>query len=202
MRHLHHGQHRSAEEIVNIEQLAQAGGLGLDYVVRQHHREGLVAHQFHGAEHGVAQAQRLLLTHVGDVDHVGDAVDDGEQLFFAARFEQVFQLEADVEMIFDGGLAAAGHDDDVLDSGMHRFLDAVLNDGFVHDAAASPSAAPWWRGETGCRARRREKQLFALWLASFNSLVPESVIRKSANCFSSLPVLCIGTWENTQWHTL
>jgi hypothetical protein len=37
------------------------------------------------------------------------------QLFFAAHFQQVCQLETDVEMVLAGGFAATRHDDDVLD---------------------------------------------------------------------------------------
>ena len=81
----------------------------------------------------MAQTQRFLLPDVGDVDHVGDAAHDGQQVLLAARFQQVFQLEADVEMIFDGGLAAAGDDDDVLNAGMDRLFHAVLDDGLVDD---------------------------------------------------------------------
>src|SRR5437899_1071159 len=44
----------------------------------------------------------------------------------------IFQLEADVEMIFDGRLAAAGHDDDVLNARMEGLLDAVLDERLIH----------------------------------------------------------------------
>ena len=81
----------------------------------------------------MTQSERLLLAHVGDVDHVGDVAHDGQQVLLLARFQQVLQLEADIEVIFDGGLAPAGHDDDVLDAGVNRLLDAVLNDRLIHD---------------------------------------------------------------------
>ena len=44
----------------------------------------------------------------------------------------MLQLEADIEVIFDRGLAAAGDDDDVLDSGMNGFLDSVLDQRLIH----------------------------------------------------------------------
>ena len=47
--------------------------------------------------------------------------------------EEAFQLDVDVEMILDGVLASAGDDDDVLDAGLDRFLDAVLNDRLVDE---------------------------------------------------------------------
>src|SRR4051794_26613863 len=36
-------------------------------------------------------------------------------------------------MIFNGGFPAAGDDDDVLDSRLQRFFDAILNDRLVYD---------------------------------------------------------------------
>ena len=47
--------------------------------------------------------------------------------------EEVFQLEADVEMVFDGGFAAAGDHNNVGDAGMDGFFDAVLDDGLVDE---------------------------------------------------------------------
>ena len=99
----------------------------------KNHGERLVAHQFVRAQDGVSQAERFLLPHVGDVDHVGDGAHGGQQILLVAGFEQVLQLEADVEVIFDGGLAAAGDDDDVLDAGMNGFLDAVLDQRLVDE---------------------------------------------------------------------
>ena len=52
--------------------------------------------------------------------------------FLPLASSSVFQLEADVEMILNRGLAAAGHDDDVLDAGMNGFFHAVLDEGLVH----------------------------------------------------------------------
>src|ERR1039457_4792302 len=65
------------------------------------------------------------------IDHVGDVAHDRKQILLAPRFKHVFQLEADVKMIFDGALAAAGDDNDVLNSGMQRLLDAILNERFI-----------------------------------------------------------------------
>ena len=52
--------------------------------------------------------------------------------FFPPRFEQMFQLKADVEMVFDGGLATAGDNNNILNPGMHGFFDAILDQRFVH----------------------------------------------------------------------
>ena len=124
--------HRRAEELVDVEQLAQARGFGVDHVVGEHHGERLISHQFHGPQHGVAQPQSFFLARVGHVDHVRNVTHDRKQIFLAARFEHVLQLEADVEMILDGALAAAGDDDDVLNPGMQGLLDAILDEGFIH----------------------------------------------------------------------
>ena len=107
------------------------GSFGIDHVVGQDDGEGLVADQFLGAEHGVAEAERLLLAHVADAGERGDAARDGEQLFFAAALEGGVQFEADVEVVFHGALAAAGDDDDVLDAGGDGLFNAVLDDGLV-----------------------------------------------------------------------
>jgi len=45
----------------------------------------------------------------------------------------VFEFKTDVEVVFNGGFAAAGHHDDVGDTGVDRFFDAVLNNGLVDE---------------------------------------------------------------------
>ncbi len=42
--------------------------------------------------------------------------------FVARRFEQIFEFEADVEVVFDRRLAASGDHDDVSDSGANSLL--------------------------------------------------------------------------------
>ena len=42
-----------------------------------------------------------------------------------------FEFVADVEMVFDGLLAASGDDEDLVATGGHGLFDAVLNDGLV-----------------------------------------------------------------------
>ncbi len=56
-----------------------------------------------------------------------------EQVGLAAIFEHAFEFVADVEMIFNGLLAAAGDDDDLVAAGCHRFFDAVLDDRLVDE---------------------------------------------------------------------
>ena len=51
----------------------------------------------------------------------------------AARLEERLELDRDVEVILDGVLAAAGDEDDVVDAGRDRLLDAVLDDRLVDE---------------------------------------------------------------------
>ena len=67
----------------------------------------------------MAQTERLLLPYVGDVDHVGDVANGLQQILLAFGLQRLLQLEADVEVILNGGFAAARNDDDVLNAGMN-----------------------------------------------------------------------------------
>ena len=94
--------------------------------------ERLVADQFARGEDGMAQAQRLFLAHIGDVNQVRNLADDLQQVGLAALLQHFLQFVADVEVVFDRRFAASGDDDDLIAAGSNRFLNAVLNDGFVH----------------------------------------------------------------------
>ena len=117
--------------IEDFDHLFEAGDLGVDDVIGEEHGEGFVADEFAGHEDGVAEAESFFLADVGDVDHVGDGAHDLEQVGFLALFEHAFEFVADVEMVFDGLLAAAGDDEDLVAAGGHGFFDAVLDDGLV-----------------------------------------------------------------------
>ena len=105
----------------------------VDDVVGEQHGEGFVADEFARHEHGVAEAERFFLANVGDVHHVGDVADDLEQVGLAALLEHFLEFVADVEVVFDGLLAASGDDDDLVAAGSHGLFDAVLNDRLVDD---------------------------------------------------------------------
>ena len=81
----------------------------------------------------MAEAQRLFLVDVGDVDHVRDFADHLQLAGLTAVLQIVLELEGDVEMVDDGTLVPASHDDDLVDASGDRFLDAVLDDGLVDD---------------------------------------------------------------------
>ena len=113
-----------------------------------------------------------------------------------ARLQQVLQFEADVEMVLDRGLAAPGHDDDVLNTGMERLLDAVLNDRLVDDRQhllglrlgggqkARPESCG---GEDGFANFSWHHLQFAAAVCSW----------QLTNCISPSAVLFMGAWEKT-----
>ena len=55
-----------------VDHLFQARRGCVDHIVGQNDREGLVADQVARHQHGVSQAKRLLLAHIGDVRHARD----------------------------------------------------------------------------------------------------------------------------------
>ena len=103
----------------------------VDNVVGQQHGEWLIADHFARHKHGMAQTERFLLADVAHVDHVGDLADDLEQIVLPALLEHLFQFIADVEVVFDGLLAAASDNQDLVAARCHGFFDPVLNDGLV-----------------------------------------------------------------------
>ena len=63
---------------------------------------------------------------------MADRLRDGQQLAFVAPGQHLFQLEALVKVVFDGGFAAAGDDDRLGEPGGGTLLHAVLNEGLIH----------------------------------------------------------------------
>ena len=102
-------------------------------IIREDHRERLVANQLLRHQDGVAEAQLLLLPHVGDLGEVADVADLAEALDLAALLEQVLQLVAEVEVILDRPLLAGRDDDHLLDARRHGLLDRVLDDRLVDE---------------------------------------------------------------------
>ena len=124
--------------------------------VAQDDREGLVADQLTGHEHRVAEAERFALTHVREVDQVRDLADLVEQFVLATRFQERLELNRTIEVIFDRVLATAGHQDDVVNAGRHRFLDAVLDDRFVDERQHLFRLRFRGRQKAGAKTRRWE----------------------------------------------
>ena len=105
----------------------------IDHVIRQDHRERLVADKLLGHQHCVAQAELLLLANVGDLCHVADLAHAAQHLDVALGLEQVLELVRMVEMVLDRPLLAAGDDDHLLDAGADCLLDAVLDHRLVDE---------------------------------------------------------------------
>ncbi len=118
--------------VEDVHQLFKTGHLRVDDVIRQENCKRLVAHQFARGKDGMAQAQRLFLPHIRDVNQVRNLADDFQQVSLAALLQHLLQFVADVEVVFDGRFAASGDDDDLIAAGGDGFLDTVLNDRFVH----------------------------------------------------------------------
>ena len=112
---------------------ASAGGVASITSSAEDDGEGLVADERARDEHGVAEAERLALANVGQVDQARDLPDLGELLLLAPRLEERLELDRDVEMVLDRVLAAARDQDDVVDAGGDGLFDAVLNDGLVDE---------------------------------------------------------------------
>ena len=110
-------------------------------------------------QHGVAEAERLSLAHVREVDQVGDLADLGEQLLLAARLEERLELDRHVEVILDRVLAAAGDQDDVVDARGDRLFDAVLDDRLVDERQHLLRLRLGRRQEPGAEARGRKHGL-------------------------------------------
>jgi len=68
----------------------------------------------------VPQAELFLLADVRDLGKIRDGSNLTQHVDIAARLEQLFELEIQVEVVFDRPLLAAGDDDDLLDSGIYR----------------------------------------------------------------------------------
>ena len=80
----------------------------------------------------MAQAQRLLLAHIGAVAGAKPrGFQHRERL--AALGHRLFQLERDVEMVLDRALAAPGDEDHLLDPRLARLIDRILDQRTIDD---------------------------------------------------------------------
>ena len=93
--------------MVGVDELADARPVADDDVVGQDHRERLVADQVLGHQHGVTEAELLLLADVRDLGEVADVPDLAEHLDVALLLEQVLELVGEVEVVLDRPLLAA-----------------------------------------------------------------------------------------------
>src|SRR5216683_728207 len=127
--------------------------------IAEQNRERLVAHQIFCHQHGVSQAQRLLLPRVTHLYHVAYPPHHRGLLFLPPFFQEAFQCRRMVEVVFDGILPFSRHDDDVLDSGDHALFHHVLNLGFVDDRQHFLGLRFCGRQETRPQTRGRQNRL-------------------------------------------
>jgi len=116
--------------------------------------------EFARAPHGVAQAERLLLT--GEARAAGARQIVVEALKFAclaAGGEHLLELKLPVEVVLDHALVAAGDEDEMLDAGFHRFVDHMLDQWAVDHGQHLLRHGLGRRQETGAKPRHGEHRL-------------------------------------------
>ena len=75
-----------------------------------------------------------------------------QQLVLAGLRQFVLQLECRVEMVFDGALVAAGHEDHFADAGVIGLFHGVLDQRLVHDGQHFLRLRLGGRQKTGAQA--------------------------------------------------
>jgi len=130
VRHLLDRDHVGAggEVLRGIDHLRQAAALVLHQHVGEQQRERLAADQLTRAPHRVPEAERLLLA--GEAGRARPRQVLGEKLEISALLplaQRHLEFELAVEVVLDDALVAAGHKDEVLDSGLPRLVDHVLD---------------------------------------------------------------------------
>ena len=145
--------------VVGVDELADARPLADHDIVRQDHRERLVADQVLGHEDGMTEAELLLLADVRHLGQVADRPHLAEHLDVALLLEQVFELVREVEVVLDRAFLARGDDDDLLDPGGDGLFDGVLDDRLVHQRQHFLGLRLGGRQEAGAPAGGREDGL-------------------------------------------
>ena len=119
---------RALDAPARLDHLLETPGIVLHQHVREQQRERLVPHQLARAPHGVSETERQLLT--------GEACGAGHRQVARQRLEIrmplaldqcVLEFELPVEVILDHALVAAGDEDEMLDAGLARLVNDVLD---------------------------------------------------------------------------
>ena len=117
-----------ASSVRGVDHLRQTAGRVLHQHVGQQQRERLVADQFARAPDRVAEAQwRLLAGEAGGAGLRQVLRQERQVRVLAALGQRQFQFELAVEMVLDHALVAAGDEDEMLDAGLARLVDHVLD---------------------------------------------------------------------------
>ena len=146
--------------VVDVDHLREAAGLAAHDHVGEEHGEGLVADELAGAPDGVAEAERRLLA--GEAHLAGRRQVAGELLerrLAAALAQRRLELDLDVEMVLDDRLVAAGDQDEMLDAGLARLVDDILDQRPVDDRQHLLRHRLGRRQEAGAEAGDREDGL-------------------------------------------
>ncbi|MCY1428207.1 hypothetical protein D9M71_440830 [compost metagenome] len=132
--HFHDRDDGAAILLVQLDHLLQyAVTFQVDaQVIRQHHGERLVADQRATGQDRMTQAFHFCLASVGERALIQQATDADQVFFLVGALDLVFQLVADVEVVFQGALAATGDDGDFVQAGIQCLFDAVLDQWLVH----------------------------------------------------------------------
>ncbi len=131
-RDLHHRDHGVVGLVVDVDELADARSVADHDVVREDHRERLVADEVLGHQDGVTEPELLLLTDVRHLREIADPANHPQLLDLALVLEEPLELDRQVEVVLDRPLLARRDDDDLLDPGRDGFFDRVLDDRLVH----------------------------------------------------------------------
>src|ERR1700684_245778 len=81
----------------------------------------------------MAEAESFALPRVTEMDSAADLPNLLGHQGTAMLFEVALEFGRRIEVVLDGVLAAAGDDNDVIDSGCDAFLHGILNQRFIND---------------------------------------------------------------------
>src|SRR6185437_14205566 len=79
----------------------------------------------------MTQPECFFLADISQMDHVGDLPHNLQQVGLLFLFQNSFQLETGIEVVFNRGLAAASDHDDLVATRGQRLFYAVLDDGLI-----------------------------------------------------------------------
>ena len=111
-----------------IDHLTKTAGIVLDQHVRQQQCKRLAPDQLARTPHRVTQTERQLLPREARRAGARQVARQGIELDLALTLgERVLELELAVEMVLDHALVATSDEDEVLDAGLARLVDHVLD---------------------------------------------------------------------------
>ncbi len=129
---LAHGDGAAVVFLRRIHQLLEHRRFAEHDIVAQQNAEGFVPDEALGAPDRMAEALGLLLPQEVDVRHVRHLAHGAGFVPLAVRDQPRLQIGGVVKIVLNGGLAAVGDDQDLLDAGGDGLLHNVLEYGLVH----------------------------------------------------------------------